>query len=204
MASSFAAAFNKALSRIVTPKTPRVRTVSRSKQSLRQLGTWQESRKRYEITKPRIKQVEERQIPQPETRALPLDEISSRALVRQKEFDMKLEQDPAFMAWVNRMGAAIGARVKPGMTVSGSRLQALIEKFNVEDSLELYEFITSFPDFGYAFFHDAYELDGKNRGRERDYPYHVTEAISMMLAQEQVLQDFPIYRDYGIRFENAA
>ena len=208
MASSFTDAFNKALSRIVTtivtPKTPRVRTVSRTKQALRQLGTWLESRKRYEITKPRIKQVKERAIPQPEIKPPKLDEVSSRALVRQKEFDMRLHDDPAFMSWVNRMGQQIGAKVKPGLSVSESRLAALCEKFGCEDPLELYEYITSFPEFGYAFFHDAYELDGKNRGRELDIPYRIDEVISMALAQEQVLQDFPIYKEYGITFKYAA
>ena len=204
MAASFTEAFNKALARIQAPRAARVRKVSRSKQLLRELGTWQESMKRFEITKPRIKQVKERAIPQPDIKAPKLDEISSRVLVRQKEFDMKLEQDPAFMAWVNRMGQQIGAKVKPGLSISESRLAALCERFGCEDPLELYEYITSFPEFGYAFFHDAYELDGKNRGRERDIPYRIDEVISMALAQEQVLQDFPIYKDYGITFKYAA
>ena len=203
MASSFAAAFNRALARITAPKAPRVRRVSRSKQAIRDIGTWQETRQRYEITKPRIKQPAERQPPRPDIEPPRIDEVSSRALVRQKEFDMKLDQDPAFMAWVNRIGQQIGARAKPGMTISESRLAALCERFGCEDPLELYEFITSFPEFGYAFFHDAYELDGKNRGRERELPYRIDEAISMALAQEQILQDYPIYAEYGIRFSYA-
>lgn len=205
MANLFAQAFNKALARqsarIRGETAPRRRTRSRSKQRARELGTWQEARRRLEESKARIKEPPEIV---DETRPV-MDQqppgAGSRSLVRDAEFRRRIDEDPAFGAWINRVGSAAGAPLLPGRTLTESRLAYLCGLFGVEDPLELYEFVTGFDDFGYTEFQSAYALDGKNRGNEREGAYTLNEAISMMMAQESVMRDYAVYGDYGITFE---
>ena len=109
MASSFAAAFNKAL-RKAQDKIEGVREKRVRKKP--KMPTWQESRERFEREKDRIAQREKDFGVKQIERDLPdTDEYrrrragNSRELVRQADFDIAVDNDPAFMAWVNRVGA---------------------------------------------------------------------------------------------------
>ena len=198
MAASFREAFNKAIrqaqSRIAGIKEKRTRKKSNWQRIQESIGTWQESRERFEAAKR-----EQPSGPAPVMR--PIREFAeidgpgeSRKLIRRREFDMKLDEDPAFGAWVNRVGAQTGAKMKAGKTLTQSRLDYLIDLFGVEDELALYEYIVSDPDFGYEDFQKAYEQDGKNKAKDNDYPYTLQEAISMHMAQISLFKHFPIYQ----------
>lgn len=198
MAGSFREAFNKAVkqaqSRIAGIREKRSRKKSNWQKIQESIGTWQESRERFERAK--------REKPSgPEPVMRPIREFAeiagpgeSRKLIRRREFDMKLDEDPAFGAWVNRVGAQTGAKMKAGKTLTQSRLDYLIELFGVEDELALYEYIVNDPDFGYEDFQKAYEQDGKNKAKDNDYPYTLQEAISMHMAQISLFKHFPIYQ----------
>ena len=198
MAASFREAFNKAIKqaqgRIAGIKEKRTRKKSNWQKTKESIGTWQESRERFEAAKR-----EQPSGPAPVMR--PIREFAeidgpgeSRKLIRRREFDMKLDEDPAFGAWVNRVGAQTGAKMKAGKTLTQSRLDYLVELFGVEDELALYEYIVSDPDFGYKDFQAAYEQDGKNKAKDNDYPYTLQEAISMHMAQISLFKHFPIYQ----------
>lgn len=200
MASSFAAAFNKALrqaqNKIEGIKEKRVRKKPK-------MPTWQESRERFEREKERIAQREKDFGVKQIKRDLPdTDEYrrkragNSRELVRQAEFDIAVDNDPAFMAWVNRVGAQMGATVGQGQQITQARLDYLINLFGMEDAFELYQFVTEFSDFGYKEFQAAYELDGKNAKEKTDSAYHITRAVSMHMAQVELFKNYPIYEQY--------
>ena len=200
MASSFAAAFNKALrqaqNKIEGIKEKRVRKKPK-------MPTWQESRERFEREKDRIAQREKDFGVKQIKRDLPdTDEYrrkragDSRELVRQAEFDIAVDNDPAFMAWVNRVGAQMGATVGQGQLITQARLDYLIDLFGMEDAFELYQFVTEFSDFGYKKFQAAYELDGKNAKEKTDSAYHITRAVSMHMAQVELFKNYPIYEQY--------
>lgn len=200
MASSFAAAFNKALrqaqNKIEGIKEKRVRKKPK-------MPTWQESRERFEREKDRIAQREKDFGVKQIKRDLPdTDEYrrkragDSRELVRQAEFDIAVDNDPAFMAWVNRVGAQMGATVGQGQLITQARLDYLIDLFGMEDAFELYQFVTEFSDFGYKEFQAAYELDGKNAKEKTDSAYHITRAVSMHMAQVELFKNYPIYEQY--------
>lgn len=198
MAASFKEAFNSAISkaqaRISGIKEKRSRRKSNWQKTRDEIGTWQESRERLEASKARI-----HESPAPPMK--PIREFAeiegpgeSRKLIRRREFDMKIDEDPAFGAWINRVGAQTGAKLQAGKTLTQSRLDYLIELFGVEDELALYEYIVSDPDFGYKDFQKAYEHDGKNKAKDNDYPYTLQEAISMHMAQISLFKHFPIYQ----------
>lgn len=200
MASSFAAAFNKALrqaqNKIEGVREKRVRKKPK-------MPTWQESRERFEREKERIAQREKDFGVKQIKRDLPdTDEYrrkragNSRELVRQAEFDIAVDNDPAFMAWVNRVGAQMGATVGQGQQITQARLDYLINLFGMEDAFELYQFVTEFSDFGYKEFQAAYELDGKNAKEKTDSAYHITRAVSMHMAQVELFKNYPIYEQY--------
>ena len=218
MAGSFSDAFNKALSRIVGGKVggkqPRERPKSSSKGLLGKIGTWQKSREIMEKTKGRISRIEpieavrgkvaqdqmiagypnppeKRSIIQRAKSALGLDE--ARKLTRQKEFDMAVNDDPAFMAWINRVGAETDLSVKPGEDLTRTRLNYLCDVFGVEDPLALYNYIVNDPNFGYADFQAAYEQDGKNHQNRWNPAYKLEDAISMHMMQVMMFKKFPIY-----------
>lgn len=203
MASSFAAAFNQALrkaqDKIAGVREKRVRKKPK-------MPTWQESRERFERNKERIAQ-REKQIGPEEINREAANEPdlaqyrreragTSRELVRQAEFDIAVDNDPAFMAWVNRVGAQMGAVVRQGQEITQARLNYLIDLFGVEDAYELYQFVTEFSDFGYKEFQAAYDLDGKNAKEKTDGAYHITRVVSMHMAQVELFKNFPIYEQY--------
>lgn len=219
MAGSFSDAFNKALSKIVggkvsgTPKRERVK--SANKGLFGAIGTWQKSREIMEKTKGRISRIEPLEAtsekvrqdqlmagyPNPPERpsliqrikkGLGLDE--QRRLTRQKEFDMSIDDDPAFMAWVNRVGMETTVTAKPGESLTKTRLDYLVKLFGVEDALALYEYIKNDPDFGYADFQAAYADDGKNHQNKWNPAYKLNDSISMHMAQVQLFKQFPIYK----------
>ena len=200
MASSFAAAFNKAL-RKAQDKIEGVREKRVRKKP--KMPTWQESRERFEREKDRIAQREKDFGVKQIERDLPdTDEYrrrragNSRELVRQADFDIAVDNDPAFMAWVNRVGAQMGATVGQGQQITQARLNYLINLFGMEDAFELYQFVSEFPEFGYSEFQAAYEIDGKNAKEKTDGAYHITRAVSMHMAQVELFKNYPIYEQY--------
>ena len=87
----------------------------------------------------------------------------------------------------------MGVRAKSGETLTQTRLNALIEEFGVKDALELFEYVTKDPDFGFEQFKDAYAEDGKNAITKSDDPYKLTNAIGMALATDELIASKPIY-----------
>ena len=100
---------------------------------------------------------------------------------------MKVEDDPAFMAWVNRVGAHLNAPIHESQSLTDSRLDYLIEYYGCEDALELYERVISNPDFGYAGFRNAYAADGKNRDQE-SWRYEAESMLNMFDYSDSMLQ----------------
>lgn len=202
MAFGFVNAFNKAFQKLtakvldILPKRrPKPEKPKSWQQSRREL---ERSKKRQERAAARIPEAPEPDLLEPEAppspvRIGPENVSAARALTRQREFDMLVDEDPAFMAWVNRVGSEAGVKVDPRIGVTSSRLDYLVKLFGVEDPLELYEFIANDPDFGYADFKAAYEIDGKNKTPGGESAYRVNNAISMHMMQVQLFEQFPIY-----------
>lgn len=202
MAFGFVDAFNRAFQK-VTSKLMGVLPKRRPKP--KKPKSWQRSRRELERSKARMETEAERipeapepdllepEAPPPPLRIGPENVSAARALTRQREFDMLVDEDPAFMAWVNRIGSEAGVKVDPRIGVTSSRLDYLVKLFGVEDPLELYEFIVNDPDFGYADFKAAYEIDGKNKTPGGESAYRVNNAISMHMMQVQLFEQFPIY-----------
>lgn len=222
MAGSFIDAFNKAFRNIVntavdmsegfTPK--RERPKSSNKGLLGRIGTWQKSREIMERTKGRISRIqpleaiseqvthdeemagypnapERPSLIQRAKSALGLDQ--QRKLIREREFSMAVNDDPAFMAWVNRVGAEAGIGAGKGRDLNKSRLDWLCKLFGVEDPLALYEYVSNDKDFGYAEFQAAYATDGKNHGKVWNPAYKLNDKISMHMVQISLFKKFPIY-----------
>lgn len=202
MAFGFIDAFNKAFQK-VTSKL--MGALPKRRPKPKKPKSWQRSRRELERSKARIETETERipEAPEPDLlepeappsslRIGPENVSAARALTRQREFDMLVDEDPAFMAWVNRVGSEAGVKVDPRIGVTSSRLDYLVKLFGVEDPLELYEFISNDPDFGYADFKAAYEIDGKNKTPGGESAYRVNNAISMHMMQVQLFENFPIY-----------
>lgn len=166
---------------------------------------WQQSRKELERSKKRIETSAERIPREPEPDFLEPEDMpafptiapenveATRRMTRGREFDMLVDEDPAFMAWVNRVGGEAGIPVDPRLGVTQSRLDYLVELFGVEDPLALYEYITNDPDYGYKEFQEAYDIDGKNKTPGGEGAYKVNNAISMHMMQVELFKKFPIY-----------
>ena len=186
MAFGFVDAFNKAFQKI-TSKVMGILPKRKPK-------PWQQSRKELERSKKRIETNAERIPQEPEPDFIEPENVeAARALTRGREFDMLIDEDPAFMAWVNRVGGEAGVNIDPRVGVTQSRLDYLVELFGVEDPLELYEYISNDPDFGYKEFQEAYDIDGKNKTPGGEGAYRVNNAISMHMMQVQLFEKFPIY-----------
>ena len=110
---------------------------------------------------------------------------SSKAELRSREFQMKADSDPAFYAWVNRVGRSAGLKPIPGQTLTNSRLNGLVKKFGCKDALELYELVTSNKKFGFDKFRAAYERDGQNSSEE--YRYTDNNRLAMQTAAEKMI-----------------
>lgn len=197
MAASFTEAFNQAFARVNgVAKRTRQRAKSGWQKTKETIGSWQETRERFEReqltrSKPRVRtdQYDSGKLARREART----EGGSRELTRDALFRMRVDESPAFMAWVNRIGRGMGVRAKSGETLTQTRLNALIEEFGVKDALELFEYVTKDPDFGFEQFEDAYAEDGKNAVTKSDDPYKLTNAIGMALATDELIASKPIY-----------
>lgn len=202
MAFGFIDAFNKAFQKI-TSKVMGI--LPKRKPKPKKPKPWQQSRRELERSKKRIETSAERIPQEPEPDFLEPDDMpafpkiapenveAARIMTRGREFDMLIDEDPAFMAWINRVGGEAGIPVDPRLGVTQSRLDYLVELFGVEDPLALYEYITNDPDFGYGEFQEAYDIDGKNKTPGGEGAYRINNAISMHMMQVELFEKFPIY-----------
>lgn len=111
---------------------------------------------------------------------------SSKGELRDTEFKMKADDDPAFYAWANRVGKEFGAPLISGKTITDSRIEYLMKQYGCKDKLELYELITSKSKYDYGKFKAAYEKDGKNANEE--YRYTDDNRLAMQTAAEKMVR----------------
>lgn len=200
MASSFARAVNQRLKAALQKATQiagqaRERAKSNWQKLRDNIGTWQDSRRRFERAQKQVENTKARieETPRRPTPGLETEQTDRRRIIRDAEYDMRINEDPAFGAWVNRIGRMANAPIVPGKTITESRLNYLIELFGVEDALGLYEKVTGDENFGFEFFRVAYAEDGKNRGAYEGH-YKLSDAIGMNIAQDDLFSMYEIYK----------